>query len=164
MQELAVAVECHWRIWVRRLVLLVMVQKGAIRRLRDRAAMEVLILQVQREGWSAKRLFDGLKVRSCWDTVDFRRIVVGCEVRRQGWIKVSRRRSGIAEILRIDTALIKGTKAVVEVCQSCEVCLVSFCVVDIEWTGETRFSKRGISNLTGHLGNGRKTKYNVKAV
>lgn len=45
MQELAVAVESHWGVWVRRVVLLLLVvQEGAIRRLRDGAAMEVLVL------------------------------------------------------------------------------------------------------------------------
>ena len=43
---MAIAVEGHWCVGVRRLVLLVMVQEGAIRRLRDRAAMKVLVLQV----------------------------------------------------------------------------------------------------------------------
>lgn len=144
--------EGHRSIWMRSLVLLVMMQEGAIRRLRYRAAMKVLVLQVQWEGWSTKRLFDGLKVRSCWNTVDVRRVVVGCEVRRQSWIEVIRRRSGIAQILRIDTALIGGTKAVVEVSQSCVVCFVALCVVDIERTGQARVSKRGIGDLTGHVG------------
>lgn len=164
VQELAIAVEGHWSIWVRMLVLLVMVQEDAIWRLRDRAAMKVLVLQMQWEGWSAERLFDGSEVRSCWDTVDVRRIVVGGEVRRQSWIEVSRRRSGVAEVLRIDTTLIRGTEAVVEVFQSCEICFVALCIVDIERTGEARVSKRRISNLTGHLGNRRKTRCNVEAV
>lgn len=96
MQELTIAVEGHWCVRVWRLVLLVMVQEGTVRRFRDRAAMKVLVLQVQWEVWSTERLFNGLEVRSFWDTVDVRWIVVGREVRRQGWIEVSRRRSGIA--------------------------------------------------------------------
>lgn len=48
VQELAVAVEGHWSVWVRRLVLLLVVmQEGAIWRLGDRAAMEVLVLQMR---------------------------------------------------------------------------------------------------------------------
>lgn len=57
--------EGHWCVGVRRLVLLVMVQEGAIRRLGDRAAMKVLVMQVQRKVWSTERLLDGLEVRSC---------------------------------------------------------------------------------------------------
>ena len=84
VQELAIAVKSHWSIGVRRVVLLMMVQEGAIRRLRDGAAMEVLVLQVQREGRSTERLFNRLKARSCWNTVDVRWIVFGHEVRRRG--------------------------------------------------------------------------------
>lgn len=92
MQKLTVAMEGHWGVWVRRLVLLlVVVQEGAIWRLRDGAAMEVLVLQVRWEGRSTERLFNGLEVRSCWYTVEIRRVVVGCEVGCQGWIKVGRR-------------------------------------------------------------------------
>lgn len=109
-------------------------------------------------------MFDGLEVRSCWRTVDVRGIVLGREVRRQSWIEVSRRRSDVAKVLRIDAGLIGGAEAVVEVFQSCEVCFVALCVVDIERTGEARVSKRGIGNLTGHLGNGRKTRCYVEAV
>ena len=154
MQELAVAVEGHWGVVVRRVaLLLVVVQEGAIWRLGDRAAMEVLVLQVQWEGRGAERLFDGLKVRSSWDAVvEFRRIVVRCESRSHGWIEVSRRRCGIAQVMWIDTALVSGTEAVVEVSQRGVVCLVSLCVVDIERTGEARVSKRRVRNLTGHLG------------
>jgi hypothetical protein len=165
VQELTIAVESHWGVWVRRVILLlVVVQEGAIWRLGDGAAMEVLVLQVQWEGRSTERLFDGLEVRSCWDTVEVRRVVVGCEVGRQGWIEVSRRRSGIAEVLRIDTVLIRRTEAVVEVSQGCVVWFVSLRVVDIERAGEARVSKRGVGDLTGHVGNGRKQRLNVEAV
>jgi len=164
VQELAIAVEGHWSVWVRRLVVVVVVQEGAIWRLGDRATMKVLVLQVRWEGRSTESLFDGLEVRSCWDTVEVRRIVVGCEVGRQGGIEVSRRRSGIAEVLWIDTALISGAEGVVEVSQSCVVHFVALCVVDMEWAGETRVSKRRVGNLTGHLGNGRKTWCNNEAV
>ena len=163
VQELAIAVKGHRSVWVRRLVLVVM-QQGAIWRLRDGTAMKVLVLQVRWEGRGTERLFDGLEIRSCWDTVEVRRIVVGCEVGRQDGIEGSRRRSGIAEVLRIDTALISGTEGVVEVSQRCVVCFVALCVVDIERAGEARVSKSGIGNLTGHLGNGKKMRCNVKAV
>ena len=109
-------------------------------------------------------MFDGLEVRSCWSTVDVRGIVIGREVRRQSWIEVSRRRSDVAEVLRIGAGLIRGTEAVVEVFQSCEVCFVALCVVDIERTGEARVSKRGVGDLTGHLVTERKMECNVEAV
>lgn len=150
---------CGWEL------LLVVVHESAIWRLGDGAAMEVLVLKVQRECWSTERLFDGLEVRSCRDTVEVRRIVVGREVRRQGWIEVSRRRFGIAEVLRIDTTLIRRTEAVIEVCQGSVVWFVSLCVVDIERTGEAGVSKRGVGgDLTGHLGNGREKRLKVEVV
>jgi hypothetical protein len=37
-------------------------------------------------------------------------------------------------------------------------------VVDIERAGEARVSKRGVGDLTGHVGNGRKQRLNVEAV
>lgn len=65
---------------------------------------------------------------------------------------MSSRRSGIAEVLGIDAALISGTEAVVEVSQGCVVWFVALCVVDIERTGKARVSKRGVGDLTGHFG------------
>jgi hypothetical protein len=144
VQELAITVEGHWSVGVRRLVLLVVVQEGAIWRFGDRAAMKMLVLQVWWEGRSTERLFDGLEVRSCWDTVEVRRIV--------------------AEVLWIHTALISGAEGVDEVSKGCVVHFVAWCVVDMEWAGEARLRKRGIGNLTRHLGNGRKTWCNAEAV
>jgi hypothetical protein len=74
---------------------------------------------------------------------------------------VSRRRAGIAEGLRVDTAVIRGTEAVVEVSQGCIVWFVALCVVDIERTGEARVSKRGTGDLTGHLGKGERMSRSV---
>lgn len=65
---------------------------------------------------------------------------------------MSRRRCGIAEVLWIDTALVRRTEAIVEVSQGCIVCFFSLSVVDIKWTGEARVSKRRISDLTRHIG------------
>ena len=57
--------EGHWSVWVRRVVLLlVVVQEGAFWGLGDGAAMEVLVLQVQRKGLATEWLFDGLEIRS----------------------------------------------------------------------------------------------------
>ena len=103
------------------ILLLVVVQEGALWRLGDRAAVEVLVLQVWWEGRGAERLLDGLEVWSCWDAVEVWKVVVGRELGRQGWIEVSRRRSGIAQVLRIDTVGIIRTQAVVEVSQGCVV-------------------------------------------
>ena len=57
--------EGHLSVWVRRVVLLlVVVQEGAFWGLGDGAAMEVLVLQVQRKGLATEWLFDGLEIRS----------------------------------------------------------------------------------------------------
>lgn len=60
-------------------------------------------------------------------------------------------RSGIAEVLWIDTALADCTKAVVEVFECGEVHLVCVCIVDIERTGIAWIRERGVCDLAGHL-------------
>jgi hypothetical protein len=128
------------------------VQESAVRRLRDRAPMKALVLQVQWEARGAERLLDRLEVRSCWCCAKVGRIVVKVEFRRQDWVEVTRRRAGIAEVLRVDTVVVSWTEAVVEVSKGCVVHFVSMCVVDVKRTGKARVGKRGAGDLTGHLG------------
>jgi hypothetical protein len=129
------------------------VEQSAIRWFGDGASVEVLVLQVWRSDVVVEWLLDRLEVGKCLGDIQVVWVDVGCEIRRQGRVKVTRWRSCIAEILRIDEAVFSGIEGVVEVSEACEVHFaVTVCIVDVERTGKARVSERRIGNFAGHLG------------
>jgi hypothetical protein len=141
------------------------VQQSAIRWLRDGTAMKVLVLQVWRSDVVVEWLLERLEVRRRWDSVQVGWVDVGCEIGRQGRVKVTRWRSSIAEILRIDEAVVRSTEGVVEFFEACEVHFaVTMGTVDVERTGKARIRKRRIGNLAGHLGREEGTRSGTEAV
>jgi hypothetical protein len=131
----------------------VVVHQSAIWWLRDGAPVEVLVLQV---GWSdvvVEWLLDGLEVGRCLGEIQVVWVDVRCEIGRHRRVKMTAWRSSIAEILRIDEAVVLSTEGVVKFFEACEVHFaVAVCTVDVERTGKARVRKRRIGDFAGHLG------------